>query len=140
MNKLFTKIAIAIISFSLSLISLYSVNANAVTNLAISPIFECGIVRADGNYTAVFGYLNRNDETITVPVGTKNRFNPLPANRNQTTVFAPGRGYAVFAVTEAPSTNLVWSLNHPTNRTATASYSGAVNKPCSPSVAANFPY
>ncbi len=140
MIKTISKLILLVVTSTFSFLAFTSINTQAVTNLAISPVFECGIDRGDGNYTAVFGYLNRNDEVINVPVGNNNRFSPLPIDRGQTVDFQVGRQYAIFGVTAPNSVNLVWRLAYPTARTATGSYSGTLAKPCSATVAANFPY
>lgn len=95
-----------------------------ITDQAISPVLEVVYREADGSYTAVWGYLNRNNVPITVPVGATNRFWPDPANRGQPTVFLVGRQVRVF---EAPfAGTLVWSLK---GRTGTAGTGGAVQRP-----------
>jgi hypothetical protein len=117
----------------------FAVPAKAVTNLAISPTLECVINRDGVTYSAVFGYFNRNDETINIPVGNNNRFTPAPIDRGQTVGFLPGRQYAIYTVDFPAGTNLVWSLRSPngSNRTATASQNSS---PCSASVVAKFPW
>jgi hypothetical protein len=80
----------------------------------VEPILECVIPRANDTYTAYFGYRNNTTTPITVTVGTNNRFQPAPADRNQPTVFQPGRSSlwpdAAFAV-RFDGSELTWNLN-----------------------------
>jgi hypothetical protein len=89
---------------------------------AISPILEC-VVAADDGFVAYFGYENRNDFPVAVPIGDDNKFDPGPEDRGQTREFQPGRssGYpdAAFSVPFNGET-LVWKLGE---RTVTASSS-----------------
>jgi hypothetical protein len=89
----------------------------------ISPVLECVVDRgADWTdpatrYVARFGYNNRNRFEVAVPIDSDNRFSPLPAERDQPTIFLPRRQVAVFEVVFSGD-NLVWTLN---GRSATAS-------------------
>ena len=48
----------------------------------VQPVFEGWERNADGTFTMVFGYLNRNYKEIPdVPVGANNSFEPGPADR-----------------------------------------------------------
>jgi lipopolysaccharide/colanic/teichoic acid biosynthesis glycosyltransferase/translation initiation factor IF-1 len=88
----------------------------------IKPILECVAINDDGTYTAYFGYLNKNDFTVTMPAGegTENYFMP-GGDVGQPTEFVPGRTPyypdAAFVITFEGGT-LVWTLG---NKTATAS-------------------
>jgi hypothetical protein len=80
----------------------------------IAPVFEGWLPNADGTYTMLFGYLNRNwDEAVDVPVGADNRFEPGAVDRGQPTHFLPRRNRTVFAI-EVPKDwgdkELVWIL------------------------------
>jgi hypothetical protein len=94
--------------------------------LPVRPILECVVENGPGNYTAHFGHLNENPDPVTIPVGSDNRFTPLPQDRGQTTTFAPGRSpffpNAAFQV-DFDGSNLVWTLRSPdgSTRTSTAS-------------------
>jgi hypothetical protein len=119
-----------------------------VSSTALSPVLECVVDRgavANPRYQARFG----SNSTATVPVYqptltnltntvfpgvtippavnvalqllSDNKFNPLPAYRGQTQVFAVGRQVNSFQV-DFNSGNQVWSLN---GRTATASSNSA---------------
>jgi len=89
-------------------------------SLPLQPKIECVRAEGDGTYTAVFGYLNVNEQPITVPIGAGNHFTPLPANRGQPTVFQHGRHHAVFSV-NFDGSPLAWTLY---GHTATASSDG----------------
>ena len=95
-----------------------------ITDQPISPVLEVVYRETDETFTAVWGYLNRNNVPITVPVGATNRFWPDPAGRGQPTVFLVGRQVRVF---EVPFSGiLVWSLR---GRTGTAGTGSAVPRP-----------
>jgi hypothetical protein len=75
----------------------------------ITPFVECVKNNGGGSYTAKFGYLNNNINSVFVPVGTNNKFSPAPENRGQSTIFLPGRNYEVFSV-DFDGRNLVWNI------------------------------
>ncbi len=83
---------------------------------SVQPIVECVVRNRDGTHTARFGYLNEDDEPISLLIGLRNLFLPLPMNRGQPISFAPGRQVAVFNVT-FPKGDLTWVL---AERSATA--------------------
>ncbi len=64
----------------------------------VYPILECVTAGANGSYTALFGYKNENSFTVTIPIGSNNKFSPSPIDRGQTTVFKPGRIVEAFRV------------------------------------------
>lgn len=103
-----------------------------VPDQKISPIVECVREEGPGQFVAVFGYFNRNDQDVTIPVGSDNRFTSAPQDRGQTTVFVPGRQVAAFEV-PFDGSNLVWTLRSPNGRQATATASTASSRcPCDP--------
>ena len=83
----------------------------------VQPVFEGWERNADGSFTMVFGYLNRNyEEQPVVPVGPDNRFEPGPADRGQPTHFYNRRQQFVFGV-RVPADwgreqDLVWTVTH----------------------------
>jgi hypothetical protein len=99
---------------------------SAAPTLAVRPVLECVQANANGTYTAKFGYKNDNFVSLVIPVGVNNKFSPLPQNKEQTTVFQPGRIRFAFEVAFNGS-NLVWTLKGPDNqgRTSTASADSA---------------
>ena len=83
----------------------------------VRPVLECVEKQRGNRYTAHFGYLNANESSVTIPVGSANRFHPDGDDRGQPETFAPGRQVAAFTV-DFNGGNLVWLLD---GRTATAS-------------------
>lgn len=66
---------------------------------------------SDGSYTAGFGYLNRNEYPVLIPVGPENKFTPGVSGRGQPEVFKPGIHDNAFSVTyPSDATNQVWTL------------------------------
>jgi hypothetical protein len=92
---------------------------SAVTTLPspVRPVLECVTHEHGGGFTAWFGYKNENTRSVLIPVGQLNKFSPAPRDREQTTVFQPGRKVKAFSVS-FPGSDLVWTLN---GRTSTAS-------------------
>ncbi len=109
-----------------------------VADQKISPILECVVDNDDGTYTAHFGYENKNEMEVVIPVGNDNKITGgglVGMDQGQTTSFLysvpnhpdgrPGRtpfDDSAFQV-DFDGSNLVWSLKGPdgNNRTATAS-------------------
>ena len=90
----------------------------------VLPILECVVENAPASFTAFFGYRNENDFSVSIAVGSSNRFTPDPRGRGQTTKFAAGRtpyDRPAFAV-DFTGGNLVWTLS---GRTSTASPASA---------------
>ena len=80
----------------------------------VAPVFEGWERNADGTFTMVFGYLNRNYEEMPhAPIGPNNAFEPGPADRGQPTRFYTRRQQFVFRV-QVPADwgdkDLVWTL------------------------------
>ena len=90
---------IAWIAFTAAVLPGYSEAHSGSRTAPITPILECVTAVAGGSYTALFGYKNENKSSITIPVGSNNKFYPSPINRGQTTVFKPGRIVGAFRVT-----------------------------------------
>jgi hypothetical protein len=64
----------------------------------VAPVFEGWEQNADGTYSLVFGYLNRNhEEEVDIPVGPDNNVD-LGADQGQPTHFYPRRQRFVFRV------------------------------------------
>ena len=81
-----------------------------VFNQVVRPIVDCVDDNGDGNYTAHFGYENKNDVVLTVPIGVANRFLTGRPDQGQVTTFLPGRQAGAFTV-DFRSARLVWSLD-----------------------------
>ena len=81
---------------------------------SVTPAYEGWFPNADGSYSLLFGYLNRNySESVDVPVGADNKFEPGPADRGQPSHFPPRRAWGVFTVTvpkDFGSNKLTWTL------------------------------
>jgi hypothetical protein len=80
----------------------------------VVPVFEGWIRNADGTFTFVFGYFNRNwKEELMIPAGPDNRLEPGPPDRMQPTYFLPRRQPWVFRV-QVPKDwgrqELVWTI------------------------------
>ena len=83
----------------------------------VQPVFEGWERNADGSFTMVFGYLNRNyEEQPSIPVGPNNFFEPGPDDRGQPTHFYNRRQQFVFTVRVpadwGPERDLVWTVTH----------------------------
>jgi hypothetical protein len=82
---------------------------------SVSPAYEGWEIDPDGSKHFVFGYMNRNwEETLNVPVGEQNKFEPGPPDRGQPTRFQPRRNAFVFRI-PVPANfgekdELVWTL------------------------------
>ena len=91
---------------------------SVVNNLPkeILPVMNCVTNNGDGTYTAYFGYDNKNNVSIFVPIYSQNKISPDPWDRGQPGVFKVGIQERVFSVTWT-SGNIIWHLN---NNIATA--------------------
>lgn len=67
--------------------------------LPIIPVFEGWVENADGTVSFSFGFFNRNEEAVDIPVGTNNYLDPAKWNGVQPTHFPAGRATGVFSVT-----------------------------------------
>ena len=66
---------------------------------SITPAFEGWYPNADGSFSMLLGYYNRNTkETIDIPVGPNNRVEPGGPDQGQPTHFEAGRQWGVFVV------------------------------------------
>ena len=65
----------------------------------VVPVYEGWERNADGTFSMVFGYLNRNyEEEVDVPVGADNRFEPLEVDQGQPAHFYTRRQQFMFKV------------------------------------------
>ena len=80
----------------------------------VAPVYEGWERNADGTFTMVFGYFNRNlEEEPFVPIGPSNMFEPGDAGRGQPTHFYPRRQQFMFKVPvpkDWDTEELVWTL------------------------------
>lgn len=91
------------------------------THRRLRPVIECVAEIEDGRLVAVFGYKNKKNTIVDIPLGESNKFTPPPIDRGQPTNFLPGRQRRVFAAplpSDDDGSELVWRL---AGRTATAS-------------------
>lgn len=95
--------------------------------LRVSPVTEYVVQLGPSSFRVFYGYYNRNDYTVTIPLGNDNKFTPSPIDRGQPTEFLPGRHVSVFYIDWEGST-LTWTLKlaGTTGGTATASGSQAI--------------
>lgn len=94
---------------SLMLIALISISAQAQQprflsltppeGLPIIPVLEGWTANPDGSRSFSFGYINRNKEAVSLPLGEANYMDPPEYSGMQPTYFPPGRGTGVFTVT-----------------------------------------
>jgi len=80
----------------------------------VVPVYEGWERNADGTFSMVFGYLNRNyEEEVDVPVGPDNRFEPPEADQGQPAHFYTRRQQFMFKV-KVPKDwgqkDLVWTI------------------------------
>lgn len=81
---------------------------------SITGAFEGWYANADGTFTLLVGYFNRNQkETLEIPVGTNNRIDPGGPDQGQPTHFLPRRQWGVFTITvpkDFGNRKLTWTL------------------------------
>src|SRR5215831_1673930 len=66
---------------------------------SVTGAFEGWFKNADGSFSLLLGYYNRNQrQEIDVPIGPNNRIEPGGPDRGQPTHFMPGRGWGLFTV------------------------------------------
>ena len=66
---------------------------------SITPAYEGWYPNADGSFSMLIGYYNRNTkETLDIPVGPNNRVEPGPVDQGQPTHFETGRQWGVFVI------------------------------------------
>lgn len=91
---------------------LASMISPAVRAQDVWPVVSC--VRHDeaaGTVSAVFGFINHEQSSTLLSVGSRNFFDPPPANRDQPTVFAPGASLEEVVLTFPEDQTLTWTLN-----------------------------
>src|SRR5262245_33007504 len=66
---------------------------------SISPAYEGWFSNADGSFSLLIGYYNRNSkQAFDIPVGPANRISPGDPDQGQPTHFEVGRQWGVFVV------------------------------------------
>ena len=81
----------------------------------VVPVYEGWLKNADGTFTFVFGYFNRNwEEELAIPAGPDNKIEPGEVDRGQPTYFLPRRQSWIFRVKVPadwpPNRELIWSV------------------------------
>jgi len=81
----------------------------------VVPSFDGFVHNADGTFTMVFGYMNRNyKEELVIPAGPDNKMEPGPVDQGQATYFYPRRHEHIVLVKVPkdwpPDRELVWTL------------------------------
>ena len=78
------------------------------------PSYDGFLKNADGTFTLVFGYMNRNyEEELVIPAGPDNKLEPGMADQGQPTYFLPRRHAWVFRVkvpADWGNKELVWTI------------------------------
>jgi len=69
------------------------------TGLPIIPVLEGWISNPDGTTSFSYGFINRNDVAVDIPLGTSNYMEPAKYDGMQPTHFPPGRSTGMFTVT-----------------------------------------
>ncbi len=81
---------------------------------SVTPAYEGWYQNADGSYTLLVGYFNRNkSETFDIPVGPNNKVEPGPVDQGQPTHFELGRQWGVFTIKvpkDFGTKKLVWTV------------------------------
>ena len=66
---------------------------------SITPAYEGWFQNADGSFSMLIGYYNRNaKETLDIPIGPNNRIEPGDGDQGQPTHFEVGRQWGVFVI------------------------------------------
>src|SRR5207244_2637743 len=66
---------------------------------SVTPAYEGWYQNADGTYSMLVGYYNRNaKQTLDIPVGPNNKIEPGDPDQGQPTHFETGRQWGVFVV------------------------------------------
>lgn len=67
--------------------------------VSVTPSYEGWYQNADGTYSLLVGYFNRNKgEALDIPIGPNNKIEPGPIDQGQPTHFQVGRQWGVFVI------------------------------------------
>lgn len=81
---------------------------------SLTAAFEGWFPNADGTYSILFGYYNRNlKQELDLPIGEGNKIEPGGPDRGQPTHFLTGRKWGVFTITvpkDFGSSKIVWTI------------------------------
>jgi hypothetical protein len=82
--------------------------------LSVTGAYEGWYKNADGTFTLLIGYFNRNvKETFDIPTGPNNRIEPGGPDQGQPTYFAPRRVWGIFTITvpkDFGTKKLTWTI------------------------------
>jgi RHS repeat-associated protein len=82
---------------------------DALERAALEPTVYC-VEKTTSGWIGHFGMSNPNAESVDVPIGPLNRFQPVPEDRGQPTSFKPGTVEKLFTV-EYEEGELTWQLD-----------------------------
>ncbi len=108
MSKVRATVILAATAFVVNTILVSSLSAQeaqrdlrppAKNGLAIVPFMEGWYDNGDGSITVSYGYHNRNETEVIIPMGENNYIEPEQLNGMQPEVYYPGRHMGVFAIT-----------------------------------------
>jgi hypothetical protein len=95
---------------------------------SVTAAFEGWFANADGTFSILFGYYNRNTkQELDIPIGPENKIEPGGPDQGQPTHFQIGRQWGVFAITvpkDFGSKKVTWTL---TANGATTAIPGSLN-------------
>ena len=81
---------------------------------AVTGAFEGWFPNADGTFSLLVGYYNRNSkQELDIPIGPENKIEPGPADQGQPTHFLAGRMFGIFTVKvpkDFGAKKLTWTL------------------------------
>jgi hypothetical protein len=81
---------------------------------SVTAAFEGWFANADGSFSILFGYYNRNTkQELDIPIGPENRMEPGGPDQGQPTHFLTGRQWGVFTVTvpkDFGTKKITWTL------------------------------
>ena len=67
---------------------------------SVTPAFEGWFANADGTFSILYGYFNRNmKQELDIPIGPDNKIEPSGPDQGQPTHFLTRRQWGVFTVT-----------------------------------------
>ena len=90
---------------------------------AIFPALEGWYRNADGTFTILLGYFNRNNQPVDIPIGADNQIQPGGPDLGQPTHFLPRRAWGVFAITvpaDFGDQRFTWTLSANNQRSEVA--------------------
>jgi hypothetical protein len=81
---------------------------------SVTPAYEGWFHNADGSFTMLIGYMNRNlKQELDIPIGPNNRIEPGGPDQGQPTHFLTRRGWGVFTIVvpkDFGTKKLTWTL------------------------------